>query len=252
MRVFVSLDLELESINTDRSNVLFGYPTPVTYYGFLVNLLLKEDLTDDFSNIKFTYGINEFYPISEMQKGTFQDSKAGSKLLFRNKSKFSTKVVFSFDSKIFNLDLISEKIYQSLFSKRLSGGNINKHIVNVYPESEKRDAEKKLIGSLLVMQEKESVRDFFSDRESLVNLIYNKNLKKGAKNEITIVGYNFLTDLKNKEHLQKGYEDVTKEVYAESIYGFIELVPVSSRLIEDEIKYWQQEESKNYIIYNQK
>ena len=241
-RVYISLKFKVEGLKTNRSTILFGYPTLMTYYGFLVNILLKSDLTDSFKDIEFVPAIKSFrYSVKRERTIT----KKMPRLIFNNKAIMETGVVFSFLTEDISNFNIKEKLSDILDNIRFSGKIIKDIKISVYNETDKKNAEKDMFGYFYL--EKVKI-DRSSSKENLEEDLFNLILKKGAQNEITISGYNFLSNIKDNEINQKGYERVKNKVFAEAIYSLIKFKAFSmNKIRENQIPYLKYTETDKYI-----
>jgi hypothetical protein len=251
-KVYVSLNMEVSAINTNQNGILFGFPSPFTYIGFITNLLLKEDLTNNFSDIETVIGIKDFYYISD--KSTTSRRKANqvkSKILFKKKAMLNTNIVFSFESLEEDIDIIKEKLEIQILSNRFSGGFIKKFNVKVYAKEDKQKAERNLFGSFFMIVEDIDFKKF-RELKDFLKYLYNKILKKGAKNELTILGYNFLNKYEDIHIENPNFKLVDKEVFGEAIYGLVSFRAVSNLFIKEGLPYFKLSQNKNNIYIIQK
>jgi len=235
-KTYVTLQASVSEMSTQRNSILFGFPPPSVFLSFIINLLMKSGLTDNYKDIGVLIGVNNFEYTSETQRGINQDKNI-PKLIKKGRSMLDFKLTFSFLTDERDKFKIEELLKFHLLSCRLSSGSLvlneasgieiesKTELLSVCYEKDK--AIRKMIPTFIMKEsplESDNLKDLIREITEV-----------GSKKELISAGKSFISNIEDKE------------IYAEEIYGAVSFKALTTSNISSQ-KFWRFESTENYIL----
>ena len=221
-----------EKIKTQRSNIIFGYPSLITFFGYITKTLIDIDFYKKPPELIVT--------IEEFDYANFYQRSEKNREDGLGYIKFRILVDFETDKEIDNYEEMEEKMEKAFFFNRFSGGIVRYVNVVLFREGVKKENKLKfLLPGYLIQENKTPITD-------LDDLLAETLDTKKIGNFVNISGYNFVSNI-SKNITESNF----KEVYVEPIYKLYTLKVLKNDIIS-EVRGFKYKEDLNSLKIIQK
>ena len=228
----VKLFISAESIKLKRSEILWGYPSLISFFSFVTNILYKAELYE--SPPEFMLSIEEFEFTSK--QGLYSEQKAGKTVIPRisdtGSGKIKFRILFKFkSSKILIKKELEKLIAYTIEKLRFQSGFIKASYVEVL-ESDITSEKWRLMPGYFFEMGDNSVKCI----PDLLNRVTTPN----SPEELIISGYHMIS---NKSPTAEGKYH---SVYGEAIYDIVN-VRALNKMNAKAVPLFKLLEAHNYI-----
>jgi len=249
--ITISIKLKAEGINAINNYVVYGYPSPFTFWGFAHNLALKCNTVLENETIlpivhyyrNRTQGINNTFDNNKSSQYLNPKTKKIATISDMPKGDIQFTILMKFiknDNQIINEDIIKNH----LLKMRFGGGIIVQSSINVKINNNSDEIIKRTSNGFVYIKENITLSEDNPFEDFSNNLIIKKD---NGWRIPTLLGYSLIEEPQsNRKGVRFGY----KHSFAEPLIGiakFIKFVKYGDDKMSIENNGWKLEVSKNNI-----
>jgi len=239
---FIALTIKANAINAINSYIIYGAPSPLTYYGFLENLAFR--LNEKISNMEFLPIVHN-YEKRGNKKGfnqlrSSEREAAGKAQTDIPRADIYFTIIFRFEN-----DIKEDDLKLAIRKSRFAGGRIDQKNIKIKIDDS--------LGSLLASTKKGFC---FSEVELKLPIdnpfeYYSKQLKKTKENGFrspTLLGYSLLSEPIQRDNSRFGHP----HTFADPLHGIIQYKKFEKFNHDRKTGWWKLSTSNKKILIKNK